>query len=386
MIASRETFRVEIPLPTAASSPRGEGGRRRGAGRARDEDASEPPTRPQHVIPSVSRGIWGSVGRDCSRTQAPAVSTRRQAARDRQNVGQPLRLSTPPAEPTPRGTFFATHQPVNYCATCGASLPPSSRFCPRCGADLTLPASHTTVAPASAAPPARVPPVPASTPQATGPVHVEPAHPKPWWIVPLVIIGVVVIAFLLLMGMPFGSRETNAPRATVPETETIAEGTPVPSSSPIGSATIEDVGDEVPPTATTIAPPAATTMTVPPVVATTPATNPAVRTTPPARTTPAVTRSTPPPPAEGDSPSAGAGSGEISDEEAISTVRGYIVTRNYYNTNAGCIRVSNRGYRNAGYTLDVHDSCEARHLGRWRVDARTREVFRQQQDGRFLRP
>jgi hypothetical protein len=70
----------------------------------------------------------------------------------------------------------------------------------------------------------------------------------------------------------------------------------------------------------------------------------------------------------------------------VATLRGFLVTRNYYDTGAGCLRVSSAGYSNVGYTLDVHDSCASRHLGRWRVDARTREVFRQREDGRFLRP
>jgi len=85
-------------------------------------------------------------------------------------------------------------------------------------------------------------------------------------------------------------------------------------------------------------------------------------------------------------PPPSAGTGEIDESEAVSTLRGYLVTRNYYQTGAGCLTVSSEGYSNVGYTLSVRDRCGSRSLGRWRVDAKTREVFRQQEDGRFLRP
>ena len=43
-----------------------------------------------------------------------------------------------------------------------------------------------------------------------------------------------------------------------------------------------------------------------------------------------------------------------------------------------------------GFDYEVWHSCErgggSRLLGRWRVDALTREVFRQYDDGRYLRP
>jgi hypothetical protein len=203
------------------------------------------------------------------------------------------------------------------------------------------------------------------------PAPVTP-HAKPWWIVPLVIIGVVVITFLLLMGMPLGGRDESAPRPAAVPTETIAEGSPVPPPAPAESATIVDVGEEPPPATTTtaapvIVPPATTTTRAPVIV-------------------PPVTTTTAAPPAPRQEPPSSPASNEISESEAISTLRGFLVTRNYYNTAAGCVRVSSRGYRNVGYTLDVHDSCESRHLGRWRVDTKTREVFRQQADGRFLRP
>ena len=256
---------------------------------------------------------------------------------------------------------------MNHCATCGAPLPPSSQFCPRCGADLRQPAA---VVPPAVAPP----PVVASPPPAAS----SPAAPKQraWWIVPLVIIGVVVIAFALLIAMPFGSREERPVRTEVAQTETIAEGEPEPRT-PAETGTLIDVDSPEPapapaPTTTTVAP-----VVVPPVTTTT------------TTAAPAPQRSAPPPAAAADDPPKAAAkpaSGEISEDEAVATLRGFLVTRNYYGTGAGCLRVAGEGYRNAGYTMSVYDSCAKRQLDRWRVDSKTREVFRQRGDGRFLRP
>lgn len=288
---------------------------------------------------------------------------------------------------------------MNYCATCGAPLPPSSQFCPRCGADLTKPAATVAATPPPPAThhvPPPVTPAPAAPrvpPAATAPATpVAPKHRAPWWIVPLVIVGVVVIAFLLLLGLPFGGRE-ETPRAEVVQSDTIAEGSPVSSPGPVSSGTLIDVGEEPPPapatttTSAVAAPPPVTTTTVaaapPPVTTTTAAAPPVSRplpsTPPPVRTEPPPVRTEPP-------PSTARGAGEISEEEAISTLRGYINTRDYYRVGRECISVVSSGYQNVGYTMDVHDSCAGRRLGRWRVDSKTREVFRQREDGRFLRP
>ncbi|HYR29647.1 MAG TPA: hypothetical protein VEU30_14360 [Thermoanaerobaculia bacterium] len=187
------------------------------------------------------------------------------------------------------------------------------------------------------------------------------------------IIGIVIVAFLLLMGLPFGGREEGPARTASVETETIAEGTAPSSPGPASTGTLIDV-DEVPPQ-----PAAPTTTTVAPAPApatTTTAAPPPTRVERPATEPPPMTSAAPPPSREG----------EIDEEEAISTLRGYLVTRNYYQTGAGCLTVSSEGYANVGYTLNVRDRCGSRALGRWRVDAKTREVFRQRDDGRFLRP
>ena len=81
---------------------------------------------------------------------------------------------------------------------------------------------------------------------------------------------------------------------------------------------------------------------------------------------------------------------EISADEAAATLRNYVRSSRYYEVAGECIRVENRGYRNVGYNLEVWHSCPgggtSRLLGRWRVDSKTREVFVQRDNGRYLRP
>ena len=128
-----------------------------------------------------------------------------------------------------------------------------------------------------------------------------------------------------------------------------------------------------------------------------------ITTTPPAATTPgeatATTASVPPGPAPQPAPQPTlqepgtrvAGTEQISAGEASSRLRGYVTSTRYYSVANECVRVEPRGYRNTGYNLEVWHSCPggggtSRLLGRWRVDARTGEVFRQRDDGRYTRP
>lgn len=154
-----------------------------------------------------------------------------------------------------------------------------------------------------------------------------------WWLVPLAVVAVGGIVFLLLLGLPFGREGDRPPRVA---TETVAEEGPAASerSRPAETATIVDVEDE-----------------------------PAIAT--PRRPAPRK---------------------EITQSEAESALRSYLASSNYYQLDAGCIGASTTEYRNAGYTIDVRDSCGSRPLGRWRVDSKTREIFRQRPDGRYLRP
>ena len=78
---------------------------------------------------------------------------------------------------------------------------------------------------------------------------------------------------------------------------------------------------------------------------------------------------------------------EITEAQAEDILRGYIVSRDYYQLGADCTGIASQGYKNRGYTIDVVDRCGPRgRLGRWRVDTVTREIFVEKPDGRYLRP
>jgi hypothetical protein len=250
-----------------------------------------------------------------------------------------------------------------HCANCGAPLAHDAQFCPRCGHAVAKPPSRFP-----AAQPAAPPPVTPATPPVapTEVVHARPGR-VPWWIVPLVIVGIVVIAWLLMAGLPFGGDET--PRvAERPAAETIGEGSPPPASPPASSGTIVDVdadtAEEPPPVTIT-----QTTAPPPPVTTTTAAPPPVIVDQTPAPIVPPR---------------------EISEEQAAAVLRGYVTSRRYYDVGPECVQIRGSGYRNVGYGFSVWTSCGtgggSRMLGRWRVDAKTREVFVQGDDGRYLRP
>jgi hypothetical protein len=273
-----------------------------------------------------------------------------------------------------------------HCAKCGALLAPGAQFCSKCG-------TAVTVAPVEVATPVTPGPVPRTPlPQATA-ATASTAPPKrsTWWIVPLVIVGLVFVAWLLLAGLPFGGREDRRIAATA-TTETIAEGT-APNARPMDSGTVVDVSTDTdqPLETTTIPPPLATQTAAPlpvPQPSTAPPPNPVViEQRPPIvqpRPAPAQPRPAPTPPPR-DEPAE-----EITDSEALSTLRGYLASNNPYEASGDCLQTRSMGYQNVGYTFSVWDSCVegggSRMLGRWRVDAKTREVFRQADDGRYLRP
>jgi hypothetical protein len=82
---------------------------------------------------------------------------------------------------------------------------------------------------------------------------------------------------------------------------------------------------------------------------------------------------------------------EITETQAENVLRGYVTSRRYYeNVRPECVQIRGSGYRNAGHGFSVWDGCApgggSRMLGRWRVDAKTQEVFVQGDDGRYLRP
>lgn len=218
------------------------------------------------------------------------------------------------------------------------------------------------------------------------------------------VVGLVVVAFGLLMFLPLDRDKPRTVAQKEPETETVAEAPPT-----VGTTTLVEVTGpaddsfEVA-TTTTQAPP----MPVPTV--TTPATGtaPIVVEQPPGaqprtqpqpqpraqpRTQPAPPRQPTPQPVRREEPPpvrvAPRPTPELTPSQATATLRSYVVATNYYRKGSDCLRVENRGYRNVGYDLEVWDTCAgggSRRLDRWRVDSKTREVFRQRDDGRYLRP
>lgn len=225
------------------------------------------------------------------------------------------------------------------------------------------------------------------------------------------IVGLVLVAWLLLAGLPFGGEKRVVATAT---TETIAEGT---TTVPPATGTIVEVGDDEEFATETAPPPplATATQTVPPVTQTQPVIveEPAVprqvppqrvppqqvppQRVPPQRVPPRQVPAQPipatprpiPPPAPREEPNQP--QGEITESEASSVLRGHLAGANpYQGVSGNCLQIRGLGYRNVGYTFSVWDACVdgggSRMLGRWRVDSKTREVFRQRDDGRYLRP
>ena len=235
-------------------------------------------------------------------------------------------------------------------------------------------------APVVAAPPPRI--VEERPSGATVPV--AQARRSTWWIVPAVVVGLVVIAWLLLAGLPFGREKTIVATET---SETIAEGTV--ERQPAETGTVVDLGGTVePPFPTQTVP----TQTAPPITQTQPTTQAPpviieepVVIPPPPRPVPIPV---PPPTTTRESePTPEPVRDEISEAEATTVLRRHLASSNPYDRSPNCMQIRSAGYRNVGYTFSVWDACVdgggTRMLGRWRVDAKTRDVFRQGDDGRY---
>lgn len=292
------------------------------------------------------------------------------------------------------------------CTICGAPVPPGARFCPKCGtAVITL--ADSASEPARAAVP--VPP-PTKRP-------VESRSSAPWWVVPVVIVGLIVIAWVVMANMPDRGEE----RVGLPEVETVE-----PSAAPAETGTLVEINgddtttrtalqppmiiEEVTPPTTTYVDPTPPPYAEPPVVSPpltqpqpTPTRPPATTTPPPAAAQPRPAPVSPPPATQprpapvsppvvtpDPPPPSRTPAERISEGEAVSRVRQYISSRRVYDTSAACTSVRSRGLVNEGYTIEVWDSCGAnggsRRLGRWRVDVKTGEIFRQNDSGRYLAP
>lgn len=205
-----------------------------------------------------------------------------------------------------------------------------ARYCSKCGNALNDTAQFCSRCGAGvAAPP---------------PVVVKPSRSTYFVWVPIAVVALALGAWALLAGLPFGGDE---PRRPVQREMDVVEEREAPVTG-----TVSQIGEP--------APPAAAPRALPP---------------------PAPRAAAPHPPAQ-PPPRAG----EISESEAVAILSNYIAARRDYAVEAACVAISSLGYENQGYTLDASDRCSGRSLGRWRVDSENRDVFRQREDGRFLRP
>jgi hypothetical protein len=286
-----------------------------------------------------------------------------------------------------------------YCKKCGTALPSDAAFCPRCGTPVTAtpaapPASHPAPPPVAPVTDATQPRLTARAipPSSFTAAPVARKRQTPWWIVPAVIIGLLLLAWLVIAGLPFGRDEAPGIEART-ETETIAEGRAErePGTVLDVPGTLDDEPDSTATmvvTTTTVAPPVPTPTPTPasPAPAPTPVPTPGpVATATGTVQIPRQTRPSTPPPAPTPTPNR-----FITEAEAAAELRGYVTSRNFYGVASSCVRLNGRGLRNEGYGFEIWHACAgggaSRLLGRWRVDAKTRELFRQREDGRYLSP
>lgn len=216
--------------------------------------------------------------------------------------------------------------------------------------------------------------------------------------VPIAIVVLGLLIWALLAGMPFGRDRDSVTRRDPAAMETIGEGA-APAGSNGRELVVPDDEEALGTTTTatttatsTMPPPATATRTAGAPRATTPTSTPMstpsstpARAAAPARQSAAVPAAVParrePEPDERRTPQ-----GEITQSQAAATLRGYIAGRAELGVSGDCLEVSTVEYKNRGYTMNAADRCDEKSLGRWRVDSLTREIFRQQSDGRYVRP
>jgi hypothetical protein len=281
---------------------------------------------------------------------------------------------------------FSNGMTTRYCVKCGAEIGPGANFCPRCGTPAAVPAT----APAAAV----------ATPPAAAPVAAPRRGSMLIWVA-IAFVALGLLAWAVLSGLPFGGGQSRDLRRTeTPAPATVGEqaGTTTVSqiAEPSGDTTATQRAVTQPRVATTPTAtyPGVTTTAAsapPNVAAPAPQSQPApaARPTPPprvvTRTIPAPSINTPQPPVVRDVPSSSP-RGEISEAEATQVLSQYLSSSRAYSAPSDCLGVRNLGYKNVGYTLEVVDRCGGGSRGRWRVDSKTREVFRQAGDGRYVRP
>jgi hypothetical protein len=242
-----------------------------------------------------------------------------------------------------------------FCHYCGSSLPPGAQFCPKCGKGVSERADlddTLEVVPSPPVPPPPVPPAAAqqqeaprshAVPQPQQPPSAPPPPPRPqkrrgtlawaWVLVPLILIVLAILAWLILANFPLDERRARE--------RTIRESAVAERDG--GTTTISELGTTAPGDSIVVEQEEAN-----------------------------------------DSPRR---EGEISEAEALDTLRFYMTRNDSYDVADRCLSLRSQGYKNRGYTFEVHDSCRGnRLLGRWRVDTKTGEVYRQRADGRYLSP
>ena len=233
----------------------------------------------------------------------------------------------------------------------------TAQFCPRCGnpAAGVVPPTYIPAPPVPVHPPV-APPVAASTV-----VEERPKRSTFFIWVPIALVALALLAWAVLSGLPFSDEP---PRQDPRPVEVVNERQV--TTATVGQISNGDEMRESPTPAPVTARPAAARPAPAPVRRVQPA--PVPRPVPAPRTAAANEED------------------EISEPSAIGTLHSYISSRDFYGVSSECLSVASAGYRNIGYDLQVADKCTGRSLGRWRVDAKTREIYRQRPDGRYLRP
>src|SRR6266478_7512521 len=83
--------------------------------------------------------------------------------------------------------------------------------------------------------------------------------------------------------------------------------------------------------------------------------------------------------------------GQISEEQAIHELMTWIKSHPSYYSQVDCLKPKSLEYKNAGYTIEITaEGCPGNRpkgvVGRWRVDAKTSEIYVQNKAGKYVSP
>ena len=199
-----------------------------------------------------------------------------------------------------------------------------------------------------------------------------------WIAIPIVTVLLVLALLAILSGMPFGKKDGPLTERKISPLKE-SEAPPLTGTAgEIRTQQSSEQGDAQ----FTILEPNVEGGVVPAAPSSQPASRPPTQPLP----APVIRQAGPVPPNVPSTPREEPGEEEISDEEAVATLQGFLDARNFYEIDDSCLSVHSLGYKNEGYTLEARDRCEERSLGRWRVDSKTRELYRQRADGKYRRP